>query len=375
MAEGWPWSSRPGAACPRRAVSMCESLDLRGDPAVQAALTAARQQQRRPKSLCTVGNGLGPGALLPPAPPARARSGLLDFFRLRSPRRREEGGLALPLSPGGPHGAQRLRPASMTCLPSGQPPPAAEASGFLRGSSLWGSSLRGSGRWSIFRGSGRSSPGPRRNFSSLRKSFSFRLRRGQELRRSESGGLLRPPRLRTKSEGDAGSLHTCPSKRDLLYPELGRAGAKPCSGTGQAGSLWKLLTGRFRRRAPPLPLSPSWARRSPDPFVLTPSAHSFVNSQEWTLSRSVPELKVGIVGNLSSGKSALVHRYLTGTYVQEESPEGKGLSPSWGWPQAELGAGQDGDPPARLFSGHCQPHSCPQSPAHLAAFRGVSAWR
>uniref|UniRef100_A0A8C3N8Y4 Uncharacterized protein n=1 Tax=Geospiza parvula TaxID=87175 RepID=A0A8C3N8Y4_GEOPR len=43
---------------------------------------------------------------------------------------------------------------------------------------------------------------------------------------------------------------------------------------------------------------------------------------EWTLSRSVPELKVGIVGNLASGKSALVHRYLTGTYVQEESPEG-----------------------------------------------------
>lgn len=31
----------------------------------------------------------------------------------------------------------------------------------------------------------------------------------------------------------------------------------------------------------------------------------------------------GIVGNLSSGKSALVHRYLTGTYVQEESPEGE----------------------------------------------------
>ncbi|XP_029080250.1 arf-GAP with GTPase, ANK repeat and PH domain-containing protein 1 isoform X2 [Monodon monoceros] len=49
---------------------------------------------------------------------------------------------------------------------------------------------------------------------------------------------------------------------------------------------------------------------------------AFVNSQEWTLSRSVPELKVGIVGNLASGKSALVHRYLTGTYVQEESPEG-----------------------------------------------------
>ncbi|EPY88413.1 arf-GAP with GTPase, ANK repeat and PH domain-containing protein 3 [Camelus ferus] len=57
-------------------------------------------------------------------------------------------------------------------------------------------------------------------------------------------------------------------------------------------------------------------------WVAQPCENSFVNSQEWTLSRSVPELKVGIVGNLSSGKSALVHRYLTGTYVQEESPEG-----------------------------------------------------
>lgn len=49
---------------------------------------------------------------------------------------------------------------------------------------------------------------------------------------------------------------------------------------------------------------------------------SFVNSQEWTLSRSVPDLRIGIVGSLSSGKSALVHRYLTGSYMQEESPEG-----------------------------------------------------
>ncbi|XP_055904597.1 centaurin-gamma-1A isoform X2 [Eupeodes corollae] len=49
---------------------------------------------------------------------------------------------------------------------------------------------------------------------------------------------------------------------------------------------------------------------------------SFVNSQEWTISRSVPDLRLGIVGSLSSGKSALVHRYLTGSYMQEESPEG-----------------------------------------------------
>lgn len=51
-------------------------------------------------------------------------------------------------------------------------------------------------------------------------------------------------------------------------------------------------------------------------------ADSFVNSQEWTLSRYVSELRLGIVGSINSGKSALVHRYLTGSYMQEESPEG-----------------------------------------------------
>ena len=31
----------------------------------------------------------------------------------------------------------------------------------------------------------------------------------------------------------------------------------------------------------------------------------------------------GILGTINSGKSALVHRYLTGSYMQEESPEGR----------------------------------------------------
>lgn len=49
---------------------------------------------------------------------------------------------------------------------------------------------------------------------------------------------------------------------------------------------------------------------------------AFVNSQEWTLSRSVLDIRIGLLGSLTSGKSALVHRFLTGTYMQEESPEG-----------------------------------------------------
>ncbi|XP_025902234.1 arf-GAP with GTPase, ANK repeat and PH domain-containing protein 3-like, partial [Nothoprocta perdicaria] len=175
-----------------------------------------------------------------------------------------------------------------------------DAAAFLRRGPLWGSR-----RWNLFGGGG-----ARRSFSSLRKSFSFRLRRGHELRRSESGALLRPARLRTKSEGDAGSLHTCPSKRELLCPELPGAGLR--AEPSQPAGLWKLLTSRFRRRE----------RGPADDRGPLRALDSFVNSQEWTLSRSVPELKVGIVGNLSSGKSALVHRYLTGTYVQEESPEG-----------------------------------------------------
>ncbi|RLV89326.1 hypothetical protein DV515_00014963 [Chloebia gouldiae] len=211
----------------------------------------------------------------------------------------------------------------MTFLPTARPPHSTESPGFLRGGSLWGSR-----RWNLFGGSGWSGSGPRKNFSSLRKSFSFRLRRGHELRRSESGGLLRPTRLRTKSEGDASSLHTCPSKRDLLYPELTRVGGRLHTDPVQTGGLWKLLTSRFRRRerGSTGSMCPKDPHGSVEPVLLGGgplwALDSFVNSQEWTLSRSVPELKVGIVGNLSSGKSALVHRYLTGTYVQEESPEG-----------------------------------------------------
>ncbi|KAM4610734.1 arf-GAP with GTPase, ANK repeat and PH domain-containing protein 2 [Polymixia lowei] len=46
------------------------------------------------------------------------------------------------------------------------------------------------------------------------------------------------------------------------------------------------------------------------------------NSQEWTLSRSIPELRLGVLGSLKSGKSALVNKYITGSYVALEKPDG-----------------------------------------------------
>nr|XP_055044781.1 arf-GAP with GTPase, ANK repeat and PH domain-containing protein 2 isoform X3 [Misgurnus anguillicaudatus] len=46
------------------------------------------------------------------------------------------------------------------------------------------------------------------------------------------------------------------------------------------------------------------------------------NSQEWTLNRSVPELRLGVLGNIRSGKTALVNRFITGSYLPLESHEG-----------------------------------------------------
>ncbi|XP_039411421.1 LOW QUALITY PROTEIN: arf-GAP with GTPase, ANK repeat and PH domain-containing protein 1 [Corvus cornix cornix] len=127
-----------------------------------------------------------------------------------------------------------------------------------------------------------------------------------------------------------------------LSERLGREG--PAAGTEHR--LLRFFSGIFARRDGPAALFGSPHGRSPrssfsrsrayfsslrraavdmqsssESINGSPHKDAFVNSQEWTLSRSVPELKVGIVGNLASGKSALVHRYLTGTYVQEESPE------------------------------------------------------
>ncbi|CAK6443255.1 unnamed protein product [Pipistrellus nathusii] len=46
-----------------------------------------------------------------------------------------------------------------------------------------------------------------------------------------------------------------------------------------------------------------------------------VNSQEWTLSRSIPELRLGVLGDARSGKSSLIHRFLTGSYQVLEKTE------------------------------------------------------
>ncbi|KAK2096896.1 hypothetical protein P7K49_025930 [Saguinus oedipus] len=280
MERGWPpGNSRPGerpAAC-RRAHSVCDSLDLHGAPAgraaaaaLQAALCAAREQPARPRSVCSGG---------PEPPPTGARGLLLGLLRPRLGRRDPEpsGPPVSPVPSPAPSPAPtrrsrtwgeptpRPRPASMTFLEvnrlelaAAEAPGAglgrAGSAGFLRGAALWSSQ-----RWSVLRG-GRGPEGPRRGLAALRKSFSFRLRRGQEVRRSESGLLARPPRARTRSDGDTGSLGAFPSRRDLLGADAPRAAPEPGRPRTAAG-LWRLLISRFRRREP-APAAPLWSRRA-----------------------------------------------------------------------------------------------------------------
>ncbi|XP_047664957.1 arf-GAP with GTPase, ANK repeat and PH domain-containing protein 1-like isoform X1 [Tachysurus fulvidraco] len=63
--------------------------------------------------------------------------------------------------------------------------------------------------------------------------------------------------------------------------------------------------------ATPIPLHSPLRRRSSEEEV----------SQEWILSRALQDLHLAVLGGLRSGKSALVHRYMTGRYLALETPE------------------------------------------------------
>ncbi|XP_075447700.1 arf-GAP with GTPase, ANK repeat and PH domain-containing protein 2 isoform X3 [Ascaphus truei] len=106
----------------------------------------------------------------------------------------------------------------------------------------------------------------------------------------------------------------------------GREGASPSADKGRASAardrkMLKFISGIFAKNtasvsyaaAAPVGLSPGEEKDAGQKCVM--------NSQEWTLSRSVAELRVGVVGNIKSAKSALVHRFVTGSYLALEAPE------------------------------------------------------
>ncbi|XP_067887139.1 arf-GAP with GTPase, ANK repeat and PH domain-containing protein 1 isoform X2 [Heterodontus francisci] len=288
----------------------CDAVDFSGKLSsvmVDSSLKPVSDRLRRPRSICVPENGIGLLSELrsqSPLPAVRRRGIDPDPLSKGEHLQQDDEAAVVAvkrrpcsLCPGK---KELCRPLSMSFLeisrtasPDGAEVPdsavaeptttvtRSDCTGFLRSGHLW-SSHRWVGPARIV-GSAKEAASDHQtqnskiSLKSLRRSLSFRVRRGAENKKEPESS-----RVRTQSVGD--------SFPQRLKPTL--------SGSSSPSEM-------------PNQETPNSCKKD-----------SFVNSQEWTLSRSVPELKVGIVGNLSSGKSALVHRYLTGTYVQEESPEG-----------------------------------------------------
>ncbi|XP_051271620.1 LOW QUALITY PROTEIN: arf-GAP with GTPase, ANK repeat and PH domain-containing protein 1-like [Dicentrarchus labrax] len=131
----------------------------------------------------------------------------------------------------------------------------------------------------------------------------------------------RPQRKGTSRTLDNSDLHS-------LSEDL-KKGKESQGGTIQRApprdrKMLKFISGIFTKStaAPPSvntapPLYPAVERGSSEEEAACTS------SQEWTMSHTVQELHLGVLGGLCSGKSALVHRHLTGSYLQLENAEGR----------------------------------------------------
>ncbi|XP_063808382.1 arf-GAP with GTPase, ANK repeat and PH domain-containing protein 2 isoform X2 [Pseudophryne corroboree] len=103
----------------------------------------------------------------------------------------------------------------------------------------------------------------------------------------------------------------------------GREGTSPTGDKTRASAardrkMLKFISGIFTKASVASSVSPSGLSPGDERDF---AQKCVMNSQEWTLSRSVPEIRVGVVGNIKSGKSALVHRFVTGSYLALEAPE------------------------------------------------------
>ncbi|XP_040015766.1 arf-GAP with GTPase, ANK repeat and PH domain-containing protein 1-like [Xiphias gladius] len=133
--------------------------------------------------------------------------------------------------------------------------------------------------------------------------------------------VSRPQRRGTSRTLDNSDLHS-------LSEEL-KKGKEGQGGTIQRApprdrKMLKFISGIFTKSTavPPSvntapPLYPAVERGSSEEEAACTS------SQEWTLSQTVQELHLGVLGGLCSGKSALVHRHLTGSYLPLENAEGR----------------------------------------------------
>ncbi|KAJ8389239.1 hypothetical protein AAFF_G00122590 [Aldrovandia affinis] len=317
---------------------------------------SAQERAGRPMSVCVL-TGLRP---TPPAPaPAPQHGPLGPPQRRRVELQAPEGTPPLPqvVQPRFRQQGARPRPVSMTVLELNKRLGSRDdLASFARTPSSGAS-------WGLFgRLFGRPSrdteptpdpapkpDGPKKTLASLRRSLSFRIRRGRDRDRPEPDDLVRD---RVHAKRDSGDMAhpTQPFSYltgRVLPPTWERGGDRgvqyvryesrgkvtvmevpnypvKLSRTGQdQPSMWRLLTSHFRKKDP-LSCSKCELRsgtsafgkppleefKKPRPVTIETLAgvksskgqDSFVNSQEWTLSRSVPELKVGIEESPEGGR-------------------------------------------------------------------------
>ncbi|CAN9512273.1 unnamed protein product [Ophioblennius macclurei] len=133
--------------------------------------------------------------------------------------------------------------------------------------------------------------------------------------------VSRPQRKGTSRTLDNSDLH-CLSD-DLKKGKEGQGGTIQRAPPRDRKML-KFISGIFTKSTPVPPsvntpphLYPAMERGSSEEEAACTS------SQEWTMSQPVQELHLGVLGSLCSGKSALVHRHLTGSYLPLENAEGR----------------------------------------------------
>ncbi|XP_062255383.1 arf-GAP with GTPase, ANK repeat and PH domain-containing protein 1-like [Platichthys flesus] len=133
--------------------------------------------------------------------------------------------------------------------------------------------------------------------------------------------VCRPQRKTTSRTLDNSDLHSFSD--DLRKGKEGQGGTIQRAPPRDRKML-KFISGIFTKSAavPPTvntacPLYPAVERGSSE------EEGAVTSSQEWTMSQTVQELHLGVLGGLCSGKSALVHRHLTGSYLPLENAEGR----------------------------------------------------
>ncbi|XP_026854456.2 arf-GAP with GTPase, ANK repeat and PH domain-containing protein 2 isoform X1 [Electrophorus electricus] len=140
------------------------------------------------------------------------------------------------------------------------------------------------------------------------------------------GSAVSKPQRKGKSRTLDNSDLNCLSE-DLLKVKGGQGPADARAGASQGASsrdrkMLRFISGIFTKSTQ---ASGSAGATCPAPSSVQRGSSedeaSCANSQEWTLSRSIPELRLGVLGSMWSGKSALVNRYITGSYLPEKTHE------------------------------------------------------